>query len=339
MFAMDAARDARSPIDDASPRLRRAGWAVGALALLSVVAVAARLGDVERFVRITRTLAPAWLVAALVLQAGTYVATAWTWAVALDAARVRQPFRVLLPLALQKLFVDQSVPSGGMSGNAYLVSSLVRRGASATDCMAALIAGLGAHYAAYGLCAITGALALDWRGAWRVWMGPVVVAFLLVCVVVPTALLSLRRVGRVPRFVRRLPGMATLLDAYIGAPTTLLRRARLVARMTLLEAVVTLLDAATLWSMLVAIGVQPSFALAYGAFVLGLMAAMLGPIPLGLGTFEAACITTLAAGGVPVEAALVATLLTRGWTTWIPMLPGLWLVRREMRRTPTLPAA
>jgi hypothetical protein len=28
--------------------------------------------------------------------------------------------------------------------------------------------------------------------------------------------------------------------------------------------------------------------------------------------------------------AVAATLLLRGFTLWLPMLPGLWLARREM---------
>jgi hypothetical protein len=53
-------------------------------------------------------------------------------------------------------------------------------------------------------------------------------------------------------------------------------------------------------------------------------------VPLGLGTFEAACVATLTAAGTPLESALVGTLLARGWMTWLPMLPGLLLVRREL---------
>ena len=34
---------------------------------------------------------------------------------------------------------------------------------------------------------------------------------------------------------------------------------------------------------------------------------------------------------VPLEAALTATLLLRGLTFWLPMVPGLWLTRRELR--------
>jgi glycosyltransferase 2 family protein len=36
--------------------------------------------------------------------------------------------------------------------------------------------------------------------------------------------------------------------------------------------------------------------------------------------------------GVSVEAALAATLLLRALTFWLPMLPGIWLARRELRR-------
>lgn len=35
--------------------------------------------------------------------------------------------------------------------------------------------------------------------------------------------------------------------------------------------------------------------------------------------------------GVPIEAALSATLLLRGFTVWLPMLPGMWLARWALR--------
>src|ERR1700751_4415876 len=44
------------------------------------------------------------------------------------------------------------------------------------------------------------------------------------------------------------------------------------------------------------------------------MAATLGPIPLGLGTFEATCAGMLSLLGVVIETALAATLLLRGLT-------------------------
>jgi len=56
------------------------------------------------------------------------------------------------------------------------------------------------------------------------------------------------------------------------------------------------------------------------------MVATIGPIPVGLGTFKVASV----AMGVSLEAALAATLLLRGFTVRLPMLPGIWLARREL---------
>jgi len=38
---------------------------------------------------------------------------------------------------------------------------------------------------------------------------------------------------------------------------------------------------------------------------------------------------------VPLEASITGTILLRGFTLWLPMLPGLWLARREMGRMET----
>ena len=54
--------------------------------------------------------------------------------------------------------------------------------------------------------------------------------------------------------------------------------------------------------------------------------------PLGLGTFEAGTTGMLALLGMPLEGALSALLL-RGFSFWVPMLPGLLIARHELSRT------
>lgn len=61
----------------------------------------------------------------------------------------------------------------------------------------------------------------------------------------------------------------------------------------------------------------------------------LGVSPGGLGTFEAASVVTLGLAGVPVATALAATLLFRGVSFWIPLVPGLVLARLELRSRPS----
>ena len=121
------------------------------------------------------------------------------------------------------------------------------------------------------------------------------------------------------------------MDTIASAPGELLRSPTLVIVTILLHGTVFVLDAATLWVMLRVVGVQLSFWVAFPSFVLASMVATVSPIPRGLGTFEMTCVSMLGILGVPIEAALTATLLLRGLTLWLPLLPGMWSVRWALR--------
>jgi hypothetical protein len=92
-----------------------------------------------------------------------------------------------------------------------------------------------------------------------------------------------------------------------------------------------LLDAATLWVMLRAVGATAPFSVVFPTFVTASMIATLAIIPGGIGIFEGASLGMLHVFGVALPAALAATLLLRGFTFWLPMLPGLWFVRHQLR--------
>src|SRR5512140_399826 len=94
---------------------------------------------------------------------------------------------------------------------------------------------------------------------------------------------------------------------------------------------ILVLDAATLWVMLLALAVSAHPAPVFASFMLSTLARTLGVIPGGLGIFEAVSVATLHLSGVPVAAGLAATLLFRGLSFWLPMAPGLILARRLAR--------
>lgn len=316
-----------------APRLWRwAGWAFGLLALLALVAMVLHLGDIEHFLALVRSLSPAWLLFALLLQLATYASVALAWQYGLRQVGSVLRLRRLLPLALTKLFVDQTVPTGGVSGTAFLVAALARQGVPGPACLAALLGTLLGHYAAYLLAALAGAALLAIEHQTRVWMAGIFVVFALVSLAVPAGVLALRRYGRrEPRWLRRFPSVAALLDATAKAPLTLVRRPGALLVLTGLNLAVIVLDAATLWVMLHALGVHVPYQVVFPSFLLAMMVATIGPIPLGLGSFEATCVAALTLQGVAIEGAMAATLLLRGCTTWLPMLPGLVLARRELR--------
>lgn len=312
-------------------RLQRASLLLG-LVLLSALAVAvSRLGEIERFVALARAAEPAWTGVGLLLQGGTYLAEALSWQATLRALGMPRDMPVLLRLSLAKLFSDQALPSAGLSGVALFVAALRRRGAGTREALACTLVNVVAHYAAYLACALASALILWHYNALNRWVAVMTAALAALLAAAALALPALARRAARPgsRLARRNRTLGELALALRELPPLLPHGTAFAAMQLLLLASIVVLDAATLWAMLRSLGQDAPLRTAFCAFVTGSIAATLSPIPLGLGTFEAACVAMLHALGVGVEAALMATILLRGMTVWLPMLPGLWLVRTE----------
>jgi len=307
-------------------------WLFGLLALIAVIIVVLRIGELERFAELAQEAEPRWLVLALGLQGLTYVCASSVWYAALARAGERRSLRSLVPLGIAKLFTDQALPSGGISGTLLVMRGLARRGVPAHIAMGALLVGLVSFYTAYGLAALGGLAALQLQNA----VGPAVIVvaalFAIFVIGVPAVVLSLRRLQNDSWLHRlsRASGAAALLESVADAPSDLLRDPALMAKTTALQLAIFLLDAATLGVMLRALGQAISPIFVFGSFMVADVVATIGPIPLGLGVFEGAAVAMLNMTGISIEAALAATLLLRGFTFWLPMLPGLWLAHREL---------
>lgn len=197
--------------------------------------------------------------------------------------------------------------------------------------MAAILVDLITFYATFSAVALA-ALGILWRrhdlnGV----ILSVVTVFSLMATAVPAGALWLGRGGRVPGWTRRLPRMRRLLEQVASAPRSLVRDRTVLAQGTALQLAVILLDSATLWMVLRAVGSPTGPAAAFASLVVASVAMTVILTPGGLGPFESACVAMLTLFRVPIETALAATLLLRGFTYWLPMLPGLWVSRREMR--------
>jgi len=304
-------------------------WFIGILLLAGVIATVTHLGEIKHFAKLAHEAEPKWLLVGLLLQFGTYVCTAAVWKRALHYVNIRQSFLSLVPLAFAKLFADQAMPSSGASGISFFIAALKRRGVPTELCMAMMLVSLVAYYVAYLTVALASLALLWFYHAIHIWILLLVVLFCLVAVAIPAGALLLQHA--IPKLLTRLPNVRNLLQGFTHAPKLLLRNRPLVATSILLYVAIFLLDAATLWIMLLAMGQNVSFLVALPSFVVSSITAMLSPIPLGLGIFEASSTGMLSALGVPVEAAITSTLLLRGFTLWLPMLPGLWLARKELR--------
>jgi uncharacterized protein (TIRG00374 family) len=301
--------------------------------LSSLVLLVTRFGELEHFGQLVRHAEPEWLYLALLLQVATYISVAGVWYLALKREGQAYSLLSLIPLGVAKLFSDQVMPSVGMSGAAFFIAALDRRGVPTRLCMAALLLSMVSFYVAYLFVAFASVLLLWFLQALHVWMIAVVLVFGLVAVGIPAGALWMRSLGskELPAILLKIHGLQKLMNDIATAPRELLRSPDLVIYTALLHMSVFLLDSATLWVMLQVVGVNASFWVVLPGFVLASIVATLGPIPLGLGTFEVTCVSVLGTLGVPIEAALTATLLLRGFTMWLPMLPGMWMARRALR--------
>jgi len=302
-----------------------------AVVLAALVAIVLHFGDFKRFLEMARRAEPAWMIAAVALQVTTYLFLALGWGAVLDKAGAPLPLRRLFRIALIKLFIDQVVPAAGMSGNVLLVERLRAAGTSKGAAVSTLLLSVLGFYAAYAVLALVMMVAL-WlqHAAKAIIVGPVT-AFLVVAVAIPALWLWLWRRGEeaLPHWLERFRPVAGMMEILSQAPKELVHDRRLIVRVALWNGLIFLADAATLAVCLRALGGPLLPVTAFIALMAASIAVTLAPLPMGLGSFEATCTATQAMLGVPVAAALAATLLLRMLTLWLPLLPGLWLIRKH----------
>ena len=315
-------------------------WLSGLVALVAVILVAMHFSSLQKMALLVHSARPWWLIAALFVQSATYFSAALVWRQALVRARNPLPLRTLVPMGIAKIFVDQVLPSGGISGTMLVVHGLIRRAVPAELAMAAMLVGLVSYDVAYLIVVLASAGLLGLHHHINLPLGLGISLFVVVTVAVPGAVLGLKRwekrlVARKPfAWLSRCLGMTTLLRQLSDAPTSLLRDPALLLQTVVLQGGIFLLDALTLWLAFLAIGQEQTPWVVFASFAIASMVATIGPIPVGLGTFEATSVGILHLLSVPIETALAGTLLLRGMTFWLPMLPGIWLAHRELTPPP-----
>jgi Mg2+-importing ATPase len=308
-------------------------WLAG-IALISVLCIAAlHFSEAEEIARIAERAQPWWLAVALVLQSATYFAQGEIWRVIGKAAGHTLSRAEAARLSVAKLFVDQALPTAGVSGTAAVARYLGQAGMPMPAVRASVVINLTSYFASYVILLL---LALVWLPLSGPAFATVAIASaLFIAGSIVVVVLLLRLPGRVASgFVERIgriKPLRSLLEAGAGTDVRLVRSAKLFAQTCAAQVAIMLLDAATLWVLLRALGAEASAIGVFSSFMISNLFRTLGVLPGGLGTFEASSVLTLKLVGVALPVALSATLLFRGLSFWLPMIPGLWLSRRLFR--------
>ena len=312
-------------------------WLPGLMLLAGLVAAVSHFGEGRKFAHLLREARPGWILVAALCQAATYVCAAAVWQRVLHRARGRCTVRSLLPVAVARLFVDQVLPTAGFGGRLLVVKALQKRKVHTRLAVAAILVDLLTLYAAFAVCVVASlGIVAALRDLNRLVLMLAGLFPIFALSIPATVLWFSRRRGPgqepgLPRWIRWMPRAADLLNQVSRAPRRLIRNRAVLLEDGALQLLIFLLDGATLWATLRAVGYDLNPAAAFASFVFAQVAATVLLVPGGLGTFEASSVALLALFRVPVEAALTATLLFRGLSYWLPMAPGFLLSRRELK--------
>jgi Mg2+-importing ATPase len=291
--------------------------------------VTLHLTEEREFISLVERCQPAWLLLAFVLQATTYALQSRLWQVALSPARIRLPMKAAYSLSLAKLFVDQALPSVGVSGNLFLVRALVGRGISRGLAMSVVAVDTASFYTAYA-AGLALALLVLFRAMeiTPVLLGSAAVLFGLASAVVAGVFaISGRPSAPAVTPQRRMTGIERAIELFREADPGVVRNRSVVTQGIGYHLTVAAIDAMTLWALLASVGTPARFEMVFAAFMVASLFRSIGVMPGGMGTFEASAVAALRVVGVPLAGALAGTLLFRGLSFWLPMIPGLVLSR------------
>jgi uncharacterized protein (TIRG00374 family) len=240
-------------------------------------------------------------------------------------------------LAASRLFA-----AGGAGGLVVTAWALRRAGMRKRTVADKTIAFLVLTYFPYALAVVICGFGLHWglfAGAnpFSLTFLPAVVALILMAAtlaiaVIPTDLQArlrgLKREGRLGRLTHKLAAAPASSSAGVRDAIKHLRS----RDPALLGAVLFwAFQIAVLWAAFHAFGNSPPMAVLIQGFFVGMLGNLL-PMPGGVGGVEGGMVGAFHAFGVSFDLALVAVLVFRAFTFWLPLLPGVVAYFR-LRRT------
>lgn len=304
-------------------------WGLGIAIVAGVSFAALHFSEAEQIAAIAEQARPSWLLIAILLQLATYVAQGEIWRVIARSAAFPLPLGSVFRLSLAKLFIDQALPTAGLSGTAAVSKYFEQQGMTKPAVMASIVISLASYFAAYAVLLVSALMLLPLPRMGRDIVTLATLAFLAGCVVVVGVLIkSADPRGGLTKLLSRLRLLQPIVQSLAESDPKLVHNRRVMLAACGYQAAIILLDAATVWALIHALGHVSSATAVFASFMISNLFRTLGILPGGLGAFETSSVLTLQLTGVPLPVALSATLLFRGLSFWLPMIPGVYLARR-----------
>ena len=286
---------------------------------------------------------PAWIIAALLLTLGMFGGyVAMFRGVFARAGSRRLGWRASYQITMAGLAASRLFAAGGAGGLVLTAWALRRSGMRKRTVADTTISFLVLTYMPYAVAVIVCGFGLHWGlfsgpDPISLTFVPAVVAVVMVAIIVAIAfvptdlqrrLRGLQREGWLGRLTHKLAlAPATMSAGVRDAMEHLRSRDPALVGAVLYWA----FQIAVLWAAFHAFGDAPPLAVLVQGFFVGMLGNLL-PLPGGVGGVEGGMVGAYSGFGVNFELALVAVLVFRAFTFWLPLLPGV-IAYFRLRRT------
>ncbi|WP_439698619.1 YbhN family protein [Mucilaginibacter sp. AW1-7] len=303
------------------------------------------VGKLKNIRELLQQMSTVWLLLALTAQLATYMFNVLILRTLLNGQTGSASFLTLFKLSVVIMFVNQALPTGGISGNGYIFGQLVKRKVPALAAFKALVLESICYYIAF--LVLSGSF-YAWYADHTVHVSSVINYTVITGFVFFTALGILMLIisdRRALAFILRKLNQFKWLRRFIAKASPLyLTKSKQknwralhepkkpVAMAVLLQMGIITLDAITVFAILQGFHVMLNPCKVMFGLLLTLAIGSLPVSPGALIAYESAMTFFFTLLGVPVHAALIVTLLFRFFTFWLPMPAGLFLYRDLRRR-------
>lgn len=292
-----------------------------------------------------------WLVGILATQAVSYYFVALNYRDVLRVKDLDVSLKELFPVTFVIQFLNQALPSAGLSGQVFFVQYLKKFGLTVAEGIGRAILELMTLYMAFGVFFIASAVIMLKTGI--VGQHPEAKYFIYVfsffAVIGLGLFFFLQKRGR-SRFAKwiinwlhrkfetksknkngrnHVSHVAMIFDQFKKTVNyyELKKRDKPFWLAFLWQNMILLANVFTLYFLAFALDFKLTFAASFITFTLMKFVSMVSFVPGALGVFEGGMTLILITFGVPAEPAFAATLLFRAFTFWLPMPVG-WILYR-----------
>jgi len=314
--------------------------------VLAIIVVYLAIHYFSKFAAIEKLLLqmnPMWLLAAIFTQLVTYVFNALILKSFLSKEKLS--LYLLSKISVVIMFVNQALPTGGISGNGYIFNQLLKMKVPKSKALTALILESVCYYIAmFSLIVIF----YSWyffhsnhvnAGITSTAITGVIFYIVLCSVVLVISnhaaiawiLQKLRRFKKISNYIEKAK-MSELYQQEEGTVDMFIKHKNGVGLSILLQLGILFADMLTILAILKGFHASLPFPMMMLGLVMSLVVGALPISPGSLIVYESAMTYFFTVLGLPVHEALVVTLLFRFLTFWLPIPFGLVLYRNLQKK-------